>query len=68
MIEIIIMIGVIGWFAKTAKTWMDAFLKRLHRVSPSATGFWRIEWKARKSGAADPRVKHRYHGKVLRPG
>lgn len=37
-------------FAKKAKVWMDAFLKRLRRVCPSACGFWRIEWKARETG------------------
>jgi hypothetical protein len=44
-------------FAKTAKLCLDALLKRLRRVCPSATGFWRIEWKARKSG--------RYEGKLF---
>jgi hypothetical protein len=48
-------------FAKTAKTWMDAFLKRLHRVSPSATGFWRIEWKARKSGKHEGKLFPHFH-------
>lgn len=37
-------------FAKTAKCYMDTFLKRLARVCPDACGFWRIEWQARKSG------------------
>jgi len=37
-------------FATSAKSWLDTFTKRLLRVSPSACGFWRIEWQARKSG------------------
>jgi hypothetical protein len=37
-------------FAKAAKAYLDTFLKRLRRACPSACGFWRIEWKARKSG------------------
>lgn len=37
-------------FSKQAKNWLDAWLKRLRRVCPSACAFWRIEWKARKTG------------------
>lgn len=37
-------------FSKSAKSWMDVFLKRLARVCPTACGFWRIEWKARLTG------------------
>lgn len=44
-------------FAKTAKCYLDVLLKRLHRASPTACGFWRIEWKGRKSG--------RYEGKLF---
>lgn len=40
----------VATFAKTAKSWMDAFSKRLVRVCPNASGFWRIEWQSRKSG------------------
>jgi hypothetical protein len=40
----------VGKFAKTAKLHLDVLLKRLHRACSSACGFWRIEWKARKSG------------------
>jgi hypothetical protein len=36
--------------ATMIKTCMDTFIKRLHRVVPDAAGFWRVEWKARKSG------------------
>lgn len=39
-----------GRFARTAKVWLDVFLKRLLRVAPLAGGFWRIEWQSRKSG------------------
>jgi hypothetical protein len=48
-------------FAKTAKTWMDVFLKRLHRASPSASAFWRIEWKARKSGKHEGKLFPHFH-------
>jgi hypothetical protein len=48
-------------FAKTAKVWMDAFLKRLLRVSPSASGFWRIEWQARKSGLHEGKLFPHFH-------
>jgi len=37
-------------FAKSAKSWLDVFTKRLLRVAPTAAGFWRIEWQSRKSG------------------
>jgi hypothetical protein len=37
-------------FAKSAKSWLDTFTKRLLRVAPEAAGFWRIEWQSRKSG------------------
>jgi len=40
----------VGEFARTAKHWLDTFLKRLSRVAPGAAGFWRIEWKSRASG------------------
>jgi hypothetical protein len=48
-------------FAEKAKAWMDAFLKRLQRVSPSACGFWRIEWKARKSGKHEGKLFPHFH-------
>jgi hypothetical protein len=48
-------------FAKTAKVWMDNFLKRLRRVSPGACGFWRIEWKARKSGLHEGKLFPHFH-------
>jgi hypothetical protein len=37
-------------FGKEATHWMDMFLKRLRRVCPTASGFWRKEWKVRQSG------------------
>jgi len=48
-------------FAKTAKVWMDNFVKRLRRVSPGACGFWRIEWKARKSGLHEGKLFPHFH-------
>jgi hypothetical protein len=44
-------------FAKDAKHWLDTFIKRLVRIVPGASGFWRIEWQSRKSG--------RYEGKLF---
>jgi hypothetical protein len=48
-------------FAATAKRWMDAFIKRLVRVCPSASGFWRIEWQARKSGVHVGKLVPHFH-------
>jgi hypothetical protein len=48
-------------FAKTAKGWLDVLLKRVSRVCPSATGFWRIEWKARKSGLHEGKLFPHFH-------
>jgi len=48
-------------FAKTAKLHLSVLLKRLHRVCPSATGFWRIEWKARKSGLHEGKLFPHFH-------
>jgi hypothetical protein len=48
-------------FAKTAKLHLDALLKRLHRACPSACGFWRIEWKARKSGLHEGKLFPHFH-------
>jgi len=48
-------------FAKTAKLHLDVLLKRLHRACPSACGFWRIEWKARKSGAYEGKLFPHFH-------
>lgn len=43
--------------SKRAKCWVATFLKRLARVAPTASGFWRMEWKCRQSG--------RYEGKLF---
>lgn len=48
-------------FAKTAKLHLDVLLKRLHRACPSACGFWRIEWKARKSGTHEGKLVPHFH-------
>jgi len=51
----------VGEFAKTAKLHLDVLLKRLHRACPSACGFWRIEWKARKSGLYEGKLFPHFH-------
>jgi hypothetical protein len=48
-------------FAKTAKSLLDVLLKRIHRVCPSCCGFWRIEWKARKSGVHEGKLFPHFH-------
>lgn len=48
-------------FSKTAKLHLDVLLKRLHRACPSACGFWRIEWKARKSGMYEGKLFPHFH-------
>jgi len=48
-------------FAKAAKLHLDVLLKRLRRVCPSACGFWRIEWKARKSGKHEGKLFPHFH-------
>jgi hypothetical protein len=48
-------------FGKTAKLHLDVLLKRLHRVCPSACGFWRMEWKARKSGVHEGKLFPHFH-------
>lgn len=48
-------------FAKVAKAYLDVLLKRLKRVCPSACGFWRIEWKARKSGLYEGKLFPHFH-------
>lgn len=51
----------VGEFAKRAKGWLDSFEKRLLRVCPGACGFWRIEWKARKSGKYEGKLFPHFH-------
>ena len=48
-------------FAASAKNDLDVFLKRLRRACPSACGFWRIEWKARKSGLYEGKLFPHFH-------
>jgi hypothetical protein len=48
-------------FAKIAKGHLDTLLKRLHRACSSACGFWRIEWKARKSGLYEGKLFPHFH-------
>jgi hypothetical protein len=48
-------------FAKTAKLHLDVLLKRLRRACPTACGFWRIEWKARKSGKFEGKLFPHFH-------
>jgi hypothetical protein len=48
-------------FAMRAKDWLDSFEKRLLRVCPGACGFWRIEWKARKSGLYEGKLFPHFH-------
>jgi len=48
-------------FAKTAKGYLDTFLKRLARVCPDAAGFWRIEWQTRKSGKYEGKLVPHFH-------
>lgn len=48
-------------FAKMAKHWLDSFLKRLDRACPEACGLWRIEWKARQTGAHVGKLFPHFH-------
>jgi hypothetical protein len=48
-------------FAKSAKSWLDAWVKRLVRVCPTAAGFWRIEWQTRKSGPYEGKLVPHFH-------
>jgi len=43
-----------------------AFLKRLHRAFPQASGIWRREWEERKSGASVGKLYPHYHLLCLR--
>lgn len=48
-------------FAKLAKADLDLWFKRLVRVCPSASGFWRMEWQTRKSGQHEGRLFPHFH-------
>jgi hypothetical protein len=51
----------IGRFSQAAKLHLSVLLKRLRRACASASGFWRIEWKARKSGAHIGKLFPHFH-------
>lgn len=51
-------------FAKEAKRWLDVWVKRLSRVEPDACGFWRIEWKSRKSGIYEGKLFPHFHALI----
>lgn len=36
--------------SKKSKVWFQRLLKRMYRACPSACGFWKQEWKKRKTG------------------
>jgi len=48
-------------FAREAKQYLDAYLKRLRRMVPGAACLWRIEWKERKSGRYEGRLAPHFH-------
>jgi hypothetical protein len=48
-------------FARRAKHWLDTFTKRLARVCPTASAFWRIEWQSRKSGLYEGKLVPHFH-------
>jgi len=51
----------IGDFAKYAKRNLDTFVKRLRRIIPHASAFWRLEWQARKSGPLEGKLFPHFH-------
>lgn len=48
-------------YAKRAKVYLDAWLKRLRRVCPTACAFWRMEWQTRKSGLYEGKLVPHFH-------
>lgn len=50
-----------GRLVKTAKVWLDGFVKRLVRVCPSACGIWKIEHVSRKSGVHEGKLVPHFH-------
>lgn len=48
-------------FSRRAKDYLVTFQKRLLRRCPEACGFWRIEWKARKSGKWEGKLFPHFH-------
>lgn len=51
----------LGVFAKYAKREVDSFFKRLLRVVPTASAFWRLEWQSRKSGEFEGKLVPHFH-------
>jgi hypothetical protein len=47
--------------ADRAKGCLDAFFKRLKRVSPGAAGLWRLEWMPRKTGVHVGKLMPHFH-------
>jgi hypothetical protein len=47
--------------AKSIKCHLDNFFKRLDRANPDASGFWRVEWMARKSGVHEGKLMPHAH-------
>lgn len=54
-------VASISEFSKKAKSLLDVWLKRLTRICPSCSGFWRIEWQTRKSGPCEGKVFPHFH-------
>lgn len=48
-------------FASRAKADLDVFFKRLRRIQPGASGFWRLEWQARRSGLHEGQLFPHFH-------
>lgn len=53
--------GHLGVLAKYAKREVDSLFKRLLRVVPGASAFWRLEWQSRKSGEFQGRLVPHFH-------
>jgi hypothetical protein len=48
-------------FARRAKSWLDAYFKRLRRAVPGVACLWRIEWQDRKTGKFEGRLCPHFH-------
>jgi len=48
-------------FVKKAKRLRDVWLKRLERICPSASAFWKMEQETRKSGPCEGKVFPHFH-------
>lgn len=51
----------LGVFAKYAKRQAESLFKRLLRVRPGVSAFWRMEWQSRKSGEFEGRLVPHFH-------